>query len=125
MAVEINFKGPVLDGQGEKIVDDMLDDASRDLAEEAFKRVRQQLKSVLKHPTGYYESRVQVNNTSDGSTVTDGGVIYGPWLEGVGSRNNSTRFKGYHTFRTVAQRMNADAHVTLERSVDKNIGRLQ
>jgi hypothetical protein len=32
-------------------------------------------------------------------------VIYGPWLEGVGSRNRTTRFKGYFTFRRTAQQL--------------------
>jgi hypothetical protein len=30
-------------------------------------------------------------------------VIYGPWLEGTGSRNATTRFKGYASFRRAAQ----------------------
>ena len=29
------------------------------------------------------------------------GYIYGPWLEGTSQRNQSTRFKGYGTFRKV------------------------
>jgi hypothetical protein len=37
--------------------------------------------------------------------VWDGGwagPVYGPWLEGVGSRNATTRFKGYRAFRKAA-----------------------
>jgi len=30
-------------------------------------------------------------------------VIYGPWLEGVSSRNQTTRFKGYASFRRTEQ----------------------
>jgi len=125
MGVDVTFKGPIFDGDAEKIVDEMLSDASKDMAEEAYKRVRARLKSVLKHPTGYYESRVRTDNTSTGAVISDGGVIYGPWLEGVGSRNNSTRFKGYHTFRMVAQSLGSDVEVITDRAVQKNIGRLQ
>jgi hypothetical protein len=125
MAVEVTFKGPIFDGSAEKIVDEMLHDASVDMAEEAFKRVRARLKNVLKHPTGYYESRVSTDNTSTGAVISDGGVIYGPWLEGVSSRNNSTRFKGYHTFRMVAQSLGSDVEVITDRAIQKNIGRLQ
>jgi len=35
--------------------------------------------------------------------ITDGGCIYGPWLEGIGSRNETSRFKGYSSFRKTAQ----------------------
>ena len=35
--------------------------------------------------------------------ITDGGCVYGPWLEGVGSRNATTRFKGYSFFRKTSQ----------------------
>jgi hypothetical protein len=31
--------------------------------------------------------------------ITDGGVEYGPWLEGESERNAAYRFKGYHAFR--------------------------
>jgi hypothetical protein len=32
--------------------------------------------------------------------------VYGPWLEGVGSRNFPvTRFRGYHAFRVAAQEL--------------------
>jgi hypothetical protein len=41
--------------------------------------------------------------TPDLSTISDHGVIYGPWLEGTSSRNQSTRFKGYQTFRRTWQ----------------------
>jgi len=37
--------------------------------------------------------------------ITDGGVVYGPWLEGISSRNMTTRFKGYMTFRKTSQEL--------------------
>jgi hypothetical protein len=42
--------------------------------------------------------------------VTDTPVVYGPWLEGVGSRNApTTRFPGYHTFQLVSQKIDGEA----------------
>ncbi len=42
--------------------------------------------------------------------VHDSDIVYGPWLEGVGSRNFPvTRFKGYSTFRKVAQQIDRKA----------------
>jgi hypothetical protein len=125
MSVKVQLSGPLFDGTAEKALDDIADGATLEVAQEAFKRVRARLRSVLKNPTGYYESRVQVSNTSNGNTVDDGGVIYGPWLEGVGSRNSSTRFKGYNTFRLVSQEMEKQAVIVTDRAVTENIGRLQ
>jgi hypothetical protein len=79
--------------------------ANEALADEAYRRVRARLSQVLKNPTGYYESRIQVTRGTQMRGVDDGGVVYGGWLEGVDSRNKTTRFKGYRTFRTIKQEM--------------------
>ena len=47
-------------------------------------------------------SASRVRKSRGGAEVWDGGhggAVYGPWLEGVGSRNATTRFKGYWAFR--------------------------
>ena len=41
----------------------------------------------------------------DESVVTMDLATYGPWLEGTGSRNQTTRFKGYHSFRQAARQL--------------------
>jgi len=57
--------------------------------------------------TGNYRRNVSAEVRPSLSVVlSDGGVIYGPWLEGVSSRNQSTRFKGYATFRKTGQWLN-------------------
>src|SRR6267154_2723207 len=49
---------------------------------------------------GYYNSQIQTERQVDALLVRDDRVVYGPWLEGVGSRNYPvTRFRGYHAFR--------------------------
>lgn len=101
--------GALLEGKGPKVVQAMLDDASEAVAQAVYEDVKEVLRSVLKHPTGYFESRVVTDISSDGAKVTDGGVIYGPWLEGTSSRNGQTRFKGYQTFRKVTDKWN-DGH---------------
>jgi hypothetical protein len=41
--------------------------------------------------------------------VHDDGVIYGPWLEGTGSRNAPvTRFPGYGSFRRASQQLDRE-----------------
>jgi hypothetical protein len=79
--------------------------ANEALAEEAYRRVKARLSQVLRNPTGYYESKIQVVRGTQFRGVDDGGVVYGGWLEGISSRNRTTRFKGYRTFRTIKQEM--------------------
>jgi hypothetical protein len=89
------------------------------LAQEGVRRVKSRLGQVLQKPTGYYESRIQVDRRSTYRGITDGGVIYGGWLEGVSSRNKTTRFKGYHTFRMVQQGLAKDKEAIAKPYVDQ------
>jgi hypothetical protein len=51
-----------------------------------------------------YSMSVAVDDVSE-TVVTTSLATYGPWLEGVGSRNLTTRFKGYHGFRKAGQEL--------------------
>jgi len=54
--------------------------------------------------------------------VNDGwpgsGLVYGPWLEGVGSRNATTRFKGYFSMRKAANSVAAKAKAIAQPVID-------
>jgi len=60
-----------------------------------------------KASTGNYRRNVHGKVRSIGPNtvgkIHDSGVVYGPWLEGTSSRNQTTRFKGYASFRRVKQ----------------------
>lgn len=81
------------------------------IALETVTRIQTQLDRVLQHPTGHYRSRVQVVRKDIYRGVSDGGVVYGGYLEGVAKNNNTTRFKGYRTFRTVKQGIERDKDI--------------
>ena len=109
----MTFDGPLFDFRGRRVFRRFADELEEESAEWALDHVKRTFHSSFKHPTGFYESNVRTHNTSGGWEVWDGGwagPVYGPWLEGVGSRNNTTRFKGYHAFREAAQ--------ALERRID-------
>lgn len=98
------FSGPFFAPDADARVEEELDEGRHQLSGIAEARVRETLGDVLQHPTGYYESRIETQPLAgDRDLVTDQNVVYGPWLEGIGSRNKDTRFKGYHTFRLVSQ----------------------
>lgn len=105
MSVDITFEGPLFDGRAAPAMAEATDDAREDVAEFAETHALTLMGLAFRHPTGYYESRVTTSRlNADTSLVHDQGVVYGPWLEGVGSRNSPvTRFPGYwHWKRTKA-----------------------
>lgn len=95
--------GPLFDGRAAKAVTEFLDEAAREVAQEGVNEVQARLGQVLQNPTGHYRSRVVTDQAQGDWGISDGDVIYGPWLEGVSSRNDTTRFKGYSVFRKTQQ----------------------
>lgn len=74
---------------------------------------------------GHYRQNVMANSWRRNlhARIEDGGVVYGPWLEGVGRRNRTTRFKGYHSFRRTSQWLNKNfrsvAGPAIRRMIDR------
>lgn len=97
--VTVRRSGPLFDGRARQAVQSYARAAEKAVAQEGARMVRRRLHQVLRHPTGYYEGHVAAEMVNDRWEVNDDGVVYGPWLEGTGSRNRTTRFKGYATFR--------------------------
>lgn len=125
MDMKTTATGPLFDGRAEKAVADFLGDATRDVADRGVNEVRSRLGQAFQNPTGSYRSKVVTDRAStDGWAVTDGGVVYGPWLEGVGSRNKSTRFKGYQTFRRTAQWLDGKAGGIAETTLKRFLPRM-
>ncbi|NUO42424.1 MAG: hypothetical protein HOV82_10330 [Streptomyces sp.] len=99
--VNSHASGPWASGRAGRALHDYSDDVEYQVAREGERLVHQRLRQVLRHPTGYYQSKISVDRTSGGRyMVHDQRIVYGPWLEGTGSRNSPvTRFPGYFTFR--------------------------
>lgn len=121
-AVSVTAAGPLFDGQVEKAVTLGLQDGLEDTAQEGVDLIRQRLAGVLRHPTGRYQSRIQVERAGSDRTITDGAIIYGPWLEGISHRNQSTRFKGYATFRRTTQDIDRVMGPLVERAISDRLG---
>lgn len=120
---EVDVSGPIWDGRLKHAIDQAVDEAEHEIARHGVTVVVEELGKVLKHPTGHYQGQIQVDRTV-GTRVTDGGIVYGPWLAGVSGRNRSTRFKGYHHWRRAVQRLREDAPDIGKRVVDEHLRRL-
>jgi hypothetical protein len=108
--INVRENGTIFSAAGShRVMAGMTDKIEKDVAREGYNDVQRALGEVLRHPTGYYQSRVTVHAHGGDMEVDGDNVIYGPWLEGVGERNRTTRFRGYFTFRRVAQALEAKA----------------
>ena len=124
LRIRTRVEGALFDARAHQIFDEFTDDLEEEGAEWALDHIRGTFHTHFKVPSGYYESNVEIHNTSSGMEVWDGGQagpVYGPWLEGVGSRNQSTRFKGYHAFRKAATALERRIEGMGERLLNRNV----
>lgn len=101
--ITIKVSGPIFDGRAQQAGHELTQAIVDRVAGYALEQVQHNLDGSLKNPTPYYETQINVAGYMTDRVVNDRGVVYGPWLEGTGSRNATTRFKGYASFRRAAQ----------------------
>jgi hypothetical protein len=124
---DVTFSGPLFDGRAAAALAEGVRAVRDDLAAEGEKLTRAAFAASVKRPTGRFDRSVTTTRTSrtysshsgrksytmpvvvdspsTDTVVTSDLATYGPWLEGTGSRNVTTRFKGYHGFRRAAQQL--------------------
>jgi hypothetical protein len=100
--IEITFRGrvhgPISDHRMEHDFQAYEHDVAEALAEDAERIWVRNLQGSIRHPTPYYWTRIDTREvTSTRYQVHDHDIVYGPWLEGTGSRNApDSIFPGYH-----------------------------
>ncbi len=125
MAIKRATTGPVFDGRAADAARRFSDEAARVVAQAGVDIVRGELHAVLRHSTGYYESRIRADRVRGEWGVDDSGVVYGPWLAGVSSRNSRTHFRGYSHWRRATQRLQAQAAPIAERALPPFLREMQ
>jgi hypothetical protein len=118
---DVKLKGPIANGRGRPMIVQARTGMVRELIEMGESHLADMLRprpkgvylSVAqagkKASKGHYRRNLTSKITRTGGVITDGGVVYGPWLEGISSRNSSTRFKGYGAFRQTKSWLNEKA----------------
>jgi hypothetical protein len=125
LRVDVDTHGPLFDGRAQAAVHAFLDEAKQEVAQQGLADVHQLLDLSIRNPTPYYETQILTERVGADWVVHDRGIVYGPWLEGVGSRNKTTRFKGYWSFRRVTTVLRMKAHGIAERVLHRYLGRMQ
>lgn len=123
MGVDTRVSGPLFDGTAERELAELVDDIEQEGARRLADDVQNELGVVLRDPSGYYRSKVTYDRVGSDWRVHDQRVVYGSWLEGTSRRNRTTRFKGYSTFRRMAQRFDGDLARIAEDEVDGAVRR--
>lgn len=120
--VDIDTHGPIfVPGLPEAVMKRGVREVEEKVAEEGARMVRSNLNKVLRNQTGYYRSRVKAER----GVIHDSRVIYGPWLEGTGSRNSpKTRFPGYATFRRTTGEIQARSGQIGDRAIAPYVRKL-
>jgi hypothetical protein len=112
MASEVRVSGPFFTAERTAIMTRFCRAAEEAVGQAGRKLIQERLPSQFKYDpmppnAGFYVSQINTDRQINQVVINDSNVIYGPWLEGVGSRNDPvTRFRGYHTFRTVSRELN-------------------
>lgn len=119
----VNISGPLFDGRAAAAVTVYRYEVVGLVADEGANMVASISSSSFRNPTGYFVSKIQTDRRGFDATVSDP-VIYGPWLEGVGSRNKTTRFKGYAMFRRATQQLNGKARQLAEQVLQPYLRRM-
>lgn len=122
LSMELN--GPLFDGRAEVALADYVEAVKKKLGQEGVQLVHHHLDVVLRNPTGNYYEHIKDRAFRNGRQIWDSKVIYGPWLEGTGSRNDQTRFKGYATFRHATGQLVATSSYLAQSIIDPYLERM-
>lgn len=106
---QVILKGPIFTQGTQVVLDAACRDIERDVTAETRRLVKLygQIRFRYEHsrPPGRWQDAIRSEARAGYHVVTDGGIIYGHWLNGTGSRNLTTRFKGYFMWRKAFQAM--------------------
>jgi hypothetical protein len=122
--IDIKFSGAVFDGRAAADIEHMAAEVQSEVARWAEYQWQKNMDASFRHPTGRYQSHVNIAKRGPDLVVNDGWpesrLPYGPWLEGVGSRNSPvTRFPGYFALRRAAERIRAEVPAITAPIVEK------
>jgi hypothetical protein len=111
---KVILSGPLFNGQAANAAKDFTDSIQHELALIAQTWIKLDTDRMTKSGSDTGQAAEGVKLTGgNGQWVISGGISKGkyawPWLEGESKRNQSTPFKGYHSFRRTRLRLRKQA----------------
>jgi uncharacterized protein YodC (DUF2158 family) len=123
----VTLKGPLFDGAASAAAKDFTDSIAHEIAEIGRDWIKLDTQRMTKSgsDTGQAAEGVKLSG-GNGAWVISGGISKGkyawPWLEGESKRNQSTGFKGYHTFRRTRLRLRKQAGPFAQQRLEQYLG---
>lgn len=127
MSFDVNVKidAPAVEPAAAGRVADIIQGAVEVLAELGMNRLTAAFPTGVPVKTGNYWRHIEKFVEGPLAQLDDSGVIYGPWIEGTSSRNETSRFKGYSTFRRAAQWLQEEqVPIVAQKAVDQIVREL-
>src|SRR5262249_19747313 len=109
--IHVRASGPIFEGRAPALIDEFMHRATLRLAETGRDWIRidaNEMDRSGRGGTGRAAAGVQLDPFDHGWVISGGireGEYAWPWLEGTSKRNRTTRFGGYHTFRTTRRKL--------------------
>lgn len=144
MPSNVSLSGPLFNGRALKALEQAVPAILKAVSKESASRAREYLNTSTEggitgkaersvtytdHSvimvSGKYTMPIVVDDPKTDYVVTTSLASYGPWLEGTGSRNLTTRFKGYHSFQMASQIMQVFAQPVADNAIQPYILRMQ
>jgi hypothetical protein len=139
---DVTLSGPLFDGRAEAAMEKAIQAIQEKLSEAGGKMAAQALSGSIRvehtgravsgitsidastvFQTGKYTMPVIVDPGT--MVVTSDLATYGPWLEGTGSRNETTRFRGYFSFRAATQELDEQAGDIADEALQPYLAEMQ
>lgn len=120
--IDVTISGPLFEGDNVgRVLDRFAEDTRRELGDFALNEAQAVADRSIRRGTGFYRSKLE----HDGEGVVGyGRVVYGAWLEGDSSRNQTSRFKGYRIFQKTQTRVRREAPAMAAEIMAKHIAEL-
>ena len=109
--------GPIFDGRARKVLDRACHTAEERIAKLGAATIRAEQHATYRVETPYDRLQNRAEPEPPGWKIHDANTVYGPWLEGTGSRNKTTRFKGYAIYRRNVQKIQRRAEVIADYTI--------
>jgi hypothetical protein len=100
---DVRVSGPLFDGRASRAVQEYRAEVEYVVSWQAHAEARDIMNASFRRPTPYYEVQITNQRRGEEQVIHDRRIVYGPWLEGTSARNQTTGFKGYHSFRRATQ----------------------
>lgn len=126
--VSLDVSGALADGRAVEAAREWQEATSQALGDEAVRMLRDFPMDKTGRATGAFQRSLHAQRANFYTVIVRGpaekGVVWAPWLEGVSSRNQSTRFKGYRLFRKTRLQLDRKATEIGQRKLDEIMSRI-